>query len=85
MARIVGLARPRLSPQEQAVLSAYASGSTLQSAARRAGVAYGTARAYLERVKQKYSEAGRPARTKLELADRLGEDRIGLDAAGSWQ
>jgi two-component system, NarL family, nitrate/nitrite response regulator NarL len=78
-------ARPRLSPQEQAVLSAYASGSTLQAAARRAGVAYGTARAYLERVKQKYSEAGRPARTKLELADRLREDRIGMDALGAWE
>jgi two-component system, NarL family, nitrate/nitrite response regulator NarL len=78
-------ARPRLSPQEQAVLRAYASGSTLQAAARRAGVAYGTARAYLERVKQKYSEAGRPARTKLELADRLREDRIGMDALGAWE
>jgi two-component system nitrate/nitrite response regulator NarL len=78
-------ARPRLSPQEQAVLSAYAGGSTLQSAARRAGVAYGTARVYLERVKQKYSEAGRPARTKLELADRLREDRIGMDAPGAWE
>jgi two-component system nitrate/nitrite response regulator NarL len=77
--------RPRLSPQEQAVLSAYASGSTLQAAARRAGVAYGTARAYLERVKQKYSEAGRPARTKLELADRLREDRIGTDTLRAWE
>jgi two-component system nitrate/nitrite response regulator NarL len=72
--------RPSLSPQEQAVLSAYARGSTLQAAARQAGVAYGTARAYLERVKSKYSQAGRPARTKLELADRLREDRVGLDA-----
>jgi two-component system, NarL family, nitrate/nitrite response regulator NarL len=74
--------RPRLSPQEQAVLGAYARGSTLQAAARQAGVAYGTARAYLERVKNKYSLAGRPARTKLELAERLREDRIGLDASG---
>jgi DNA-binding NarL/FixJ family response regulator len=78
-------ARPRLSPQEQAVLSAYACGSTLQAAARQAGVAYGTARAYLERVKNKYTEAGRPARTKLELAERLREDRVGLDAPGDWE
>jgi two-component system nitrate/nitrite response regulator NarL len=77
--------RPRLSPQEQAVLGAYARGSTLQAAARQAGVAYGTARAYLERVKSKYSEAGRPARTKLELAERLREDRIGLAAPGDWE
>jgi DNA-binding NarL/FixJ family response regulator len=72
--------RPSLSPQEQAVLTAYARGSTLQAAARQAGVAYGTARAYLERVKNKYSQSGRPARTKLELAERLREDRIGLDS-----
>jgi two-component system nitrate/nitrite response regulator NarL len=78
-------ARPSLSPQEQAVLAAYARGSTLQVAARQVGVAYGTARAYLERVKNKYSEAGRPARTKLELAERLREDRIGLDAPGTWE
>jgi two-component system, NarL family, nitrate/nitrite response regulator NarL len=77
-------ARPALSPQEQAVLGAYARGSTLQAAARQAGVAYGTARAYLERVKNKYSQAGRPARTKLELADRLREDLAGLDAPGAW-
>jgi DNA-binding NarL/FixJ family response regulator len=70
--------RPRLSQQEQAVLVAYAQGSTLHAAARQAGVAYGTARAYLERVKHKYNEAGRPARTKLELAERLREDRMEL-------
>jgi DNA-binding NarL/FixJ family response regulator len=74
--------RPRLSPQEQAVLIAYAQGSTLEAAARRAGVALGTARAYLERVKRKYSEAGRPTRTKLELAERLREDRLELDWLG---
>ncbi len=72
-------ARPRLSPQEQAILVAYAQGSTLHAAARQAGVAYGTARAYLERVKRKYGEAGRTTRTKLELAERLREDRLELD------
>jgi len=77
--------RPRLSPQEQAVLSAYARGSTLHAAARHAGVAYGTARVYLERVKHKYSEAGRPARTKLDLANRLREDRLELDHVGAQE
>lgn len=75
--------RPQLSPQEQAVLRAYARGSTLHAAARQAGVAYGTARAYLERVKRKYSEAGRPTRTKLDMANRLREDRLELDDLGS--
>jgi len=72
-------ARPHLSQQELTVLTAYARGSTLHAAARRAGVAYGTAREYLERVKRKYGDAGRPARTKLDLADRLREDRLELD------
>lgn len=70
--------RPQLSPQETAVLTAYASGATLAAAARRAGVAYGTAREYLERVKRKYTDAGRPTYTKLDLADRVREDRLEL-------
>ncbi|MEV7087842.1 response regulator transcription factor [Streptomyces sp. NPDC093085] len=72
-------ARPRLSAQERAVLLSYATGSTLEAAARRAGVAYGTAREYLQRVKRKYTEAGRPAYTKLDLAQRVREDRLELD------
>lgn len=72
-------ARPQLSPQEQAILLAYASGATLAAAARRAGVAYGTAREYLERVKRKYADAGRPTYTKLDLAARVREDRLELD------
>lgn len=72
-------ARPQLSPQEHAILIAYASGATLAAAARRAGVAYGTAREYLERVKRKYADAGRPTYTKLDLAARVREDRLELD------
>ncbi len=68
--------RPVLSPQERAVLLAYASGMTLTAAARSAGVQPGTARNYLERVKDKYRKAGRPAYTKLELADRVREDGL---------
>ncbi|MEU4579879.1 response regulator [Nonomuraea sp. NPDC023979] len=68
--------RPVLSPQERAVLLAYASGMTLTAAARSAGVQPGTARNYLERVKDKYRKAGRPAYTKLDLADRVREDGL---------
>ncbi len=64
------------------MLTAYASGATLAAAARRAGVAYGTAREYLERVKRKYADAGRPTYTKLDLADRVREDRLELDGLG---
>jgi DNA-binding NarL/FixJ family response regulator len=84
--------RPTLSPQERAVLVAYASGMTLGATARHAGVRPETARTYLERVKAKYRAIGRPARTKLELADRVREDglrpprtelkEVGRDRAG---
>lgn len=74
--------RPQLSAQERLVLTAYASGATLAAAARRAGIAYGTAREYLERVKRKYAEAGRPTYTKLDLADRVREDRLDLGGMG---
>jgi DNA-binding NarL/FixJ family response regulator len=62
---------PRLSEQEQLVLSAYASGLTLNSVARRLGISPETARTYLKRVKAKYKRAGMPAYTKLDLADRV--------------
>lgn len=68
--------RPVLSPQEHAVLLAYASGMTLAAAARSAGVRPGTAKNYLERVKNKYRKAGRPAYTKLDLAARVREDGL---------
>jgi two-component system nitrate/nitrite response regulator NarL len=68
--------RPTLSNQERAVLVAYASGMTLQCAARKLGIGVGTAKEYLDRVKLKYSTAGRPAYTKLELAERAREDGI---------
>ncbi len=69
-------ARPRLSPQERAILVAYASGMTLDAAARHAGVKPVTAKTYLNRVKAKYQQLGRPAATKLELAHRVREDTL---------
>jgi two-component system, NarL family, nitrate/nitrite response regulator NarL len=68
--------RPHLSAQEQAVLLAYASGLTLSSAARHVGIRPGTAKVYLDRVKDKYTRAGRPTYTKLDLADRVREDGL---------
>jgi two-component system nitrate/nitrite response regulator NarL len=66
--------RPRLSARERQVLIAYASGMTLEVAARHIGVKPGTAKTYLDRVKAKYRAIGRPAYTKLELAQRIRED-----------
>jgi two-component system nitrate/nitrite response regulator NarL len=68
--------RPHLSGQERAVLLAYASGMTLSAAARHAGIQPGTAKVYLDRVKDKYTRAGRPTYTKLDLADRVREDDL---------
>lgn len=59
---------PRLSVQEERVLGLYASGRTIAQAAEEMGVRDDTARKYLSRVKTKYAAAGRPVRTKLELA-----------------
>ncbi len=66
--------RPRLSRQERAILRAYASGLTLKAAAKHLGIRPDTAKTYLRRAKAKYREAGRPAYTKLELAERMRED-----------
>ncbi len=70
--------RPALTPREREVLALYASGLTLDAVARRVGIAPGTARTHLGRVKQKYANVGRPAYTKLDLADRYREDRLDL-------
>ena len=70
---IVG-STPRLSQRERSVLLAYASGLTLEAVAEQVGIRPSTAKTYLERVKAKYREIGRPAYTKLELARRASED-----------
>jgi two-component system nitrate/nitrite response regulator NarL len=68
--------RPRLSPREQAVLLDYASGLTLKATARRAGISPNTAKDYLDRVKAKYRQAGRPTYTKTDLVHRVLEDGL---------
>lgn len=68
--------RPRLSAQETRVLVSYASGLKLDTAARRAGIRPSTAKQYLDRVRRKYRDVGRPAQTKLELAARAREDGL---------
>jgi two-component system nitrate/nitrite response regulator NarL len=67
-------ALPTLSEREHMVLMTYVSGMTLNSTARHLGISEETARTYLKRVKKKYERAGRPARTKLDLADRVRAD-----------
>jgi two-component system, NarL family, nitrate/nitrite response regulator NarL len=74
-----GATAPSLSEQERAVLLGYASGMTLSTVARRVGIRPSTAKEYLHRVKLKYEQVGRPAYTKIDLANRVRED--GYDQA----
>jgi DNA-binding NarL/FixJ family response regulator len=66
--------RPALSPQEMRALRLYATGMPMKSVARRMNVSDETAKQYVGRVREKYSRAGRPAPTKLELYYRAVED-----------
>jgi DNA-binding NarL/FixJ family response regulator len=73
----VSAPRTALSPREREVLLAYASGMTMYATARRVGVRPSTAKKYVERIKKKYTAAGRPTYTKLDLAIRIREDDLG--------
>lgn len=63
-----------LSPRQRDVLSLYASGEPAARVARLTGLTADTVNAYLGRIRQKYAEAGRPARNKTELFKRALED-----------
>lgn len=56
-----------LTVQERRVLTLYASGMTIDMVARRMSLSPHTVKDYLDRVRDKYTEAGMAARTKLEL------------------
>ncbi|MCD2116058.1 MULTISPECIES: response regulator transcription factor [Rhodococcus] len=63
-----------LSPRPLEVLELYASGEKLDRVARLTGLAPQTVNDYLQRIRQKYAEAGRPAPTKTDLYKRAVED-----------
>lgn len=66
--------RPQLSAQEQRTLQLYAAGLKLNTVARQLGVKPSTAKEYIERIRGKYRQVGRPAQTKFELRLRAIED-----------
>lgn len=68
------LAAVNLSPQLQRVLALYASGETSASVGAALGVTAETVNEYLKRIRQKYADAGRPTRTKIDLYKRAIED-----------
>ncbi len=59
--------RPDLTDQEQRVLMLYASGLKMAAVARTLHISPYTAKEYIDRVRAKYANAGRPASTKLDL------------------
>ena len=74
-------AKAQLGRREREILHLYASGLPLKLAAEQLGIGYSTAREYLDRIRSKYVEVGRPAPTKVDLLRRAVEDGIlpGLD------
>ncbi|MFM7146928.1 MAG: LuxR C-terminal-related transcriptional regulator [Actinomycetales bacterium] len=68
VAILTGISRtPDLSPRELETLQLYASGLKLSAVAGRLGISPHTAKEYLDRVRDKYTQAGRQARTRTEL------------------
>lgn len=78
-------AKAQLTLRERDVLNLYASGLPLKLVAIQLGIAHSTAREYLDRIRTKYVEVGRPAPTKVDLLRRAVEDGIlpGLDGDGN--
>lgn len=70
------LPAPALSPQERRALVLYASGLPLKTVARQLDISVETAKTYLTRVRDKYAQAGREARTKIALHQRAVEDGL---------
>ena len=71
---------PDLSPRELDALRLYASGLKLSAVAHRMGISPHTAKEYLDRVRAKYSQVGRPARTRTELYAAATRDGLLADA-----
>lgn len=69
-------AKAQLGRREREILHLYASGLPLKLAAQQLGIGYSTAREYLDRIRSKYVELGRPAPTKVDLLRRAVEDGI---------
>ncbi|MFM9877283.1 MAG: response regulator [Rhodoglobus sp.] len=76
--------KAQLGRREREILHLYASGLPLKLAAQQLGIGYSTAREYLDRIRVKYVEVGRPAPTKVDLLRRAVEDGIlpGMDPDG---
>jgi DNA-binding CsgD family transcriptional regulator len=72
---------PDLSPRERDALRLYASGLKLAAVARRMDISPHTVKEYLDRVRMKYQQVGRPARTRTELYAEARRDGLLSDPA----
>ncbi|MGZ8177004.1 LuxR C-terminal-related transcriptional regulator [Williamsia sp. SKLECPSW1] len=63
-----------LSPRQREVLELYASGESTARVAELTDLAADTVNMHLDRIRLKYANAGRPARTKTDLYKRAVED-----------
>lgn len=68
------LAAVDLSPRQRQILELYAAGEPAARVASITGLSAETVNSYVGRIKQKYSQAGRPAHTKTDLYKRALED-----------
>lgn len=65
-----------LTEREKQVLGLYATGATAAEVAHVLGIASRTVAVYVQRIRQKYTEVGRNARTRTDLYLRAQEDRL---------
>lgn len=65
-----------LTPRESEVLALYASGMTAEVVGQRLYIARSTVNEHIKRIRDKYTDASRPARTKHELFLRAVEDGL---------
>ncbi|WP_181009475.1 response regulator transcription factor [Streptomyces sp. SM11] len=68
--------RPQLSTREEDVLIEWFQSESKELVAQRLGISVRTVNSYLDRVRIKYANVGRPARTKASLVARAVQDGL---------
>ncbi|MEU6846067.1 response regulator transcription factor [Streptomyces sp. NPDC046716] len=68
--------RPQLSAREENVLIEWFQSESKELVAQRLGISVRTVNSYLDRVRIKYANVGRPARTKASLVARAIQDEL---------
>ncbi|MFI6555338.1 response regulator [Streptomyces griseus] len=68
--------RPQLSSREENVLIEWFQSESKELVAQRLGISVRTVNSYLDRVRIKYANVGRPARTKASLVARAVQDGL---------